>query len=331
MQYRTLGRSGVRVSVIGFGGWGIGGRTASDTSYGPVDEETCAIALKTALDSGVTFFDTAPAYGDGRSERLIGAAVSDCRDNVVLATKIGYQHWQDAPDFSENAAMRSLEGSLARLGTDRIDLLQLHSPPIDVIHSDNELFKRLRRLKEEGTVRAVGVSAKSPQDAMIAIENVRPDAIQVNFNMLDMRADHCGLFDAASRAGVGVIVRTPLCFGFLSGRLTEQTDYPEGDHRNSWSVAQRKRWLDGAARMRAAVSREIEAAETPVQTALRFCLTPDAVSAVIPGILTPDEASENAAAGDMVSLSPNGYSRVRELNVETDFFLPPNQARAAVS
>src|SRR5215831_10165864 len=133
MNYRPLGRTGLIVSEIGFGAWGIGGRTVEQTSYGDTDDGVSLAALAQALDRGVTFFDTSAAYGDGHSEELIGRAVKRRRDKVVIATKAGYESWDRPPDFSPATVTASAERSLRRLGTDYLDLLQLHNPPAELL------------------------------------------------------------------------------------------------------------------------------------------------------------------------------------------------------
>ena len=134
MRYRPLGKTGLQVSEIGFGAWGIGGRTVEQTSYGDTDDRTSLAALDRALERGITFFDTSAAYGNGHSEELIGRAVRGKRSRAVITTKAGYEAWDQPPDFSPSAIVASTERSLARLGTDYLDLLQLHNPPLGRRH-----------------------------------------------------------------------------------------------------------------------------------------------------------------------------------------------------
>lgn len=318
MRNRALGRSGQTVSEIGFGAWGIGGRSAGETSYGDTDDECSRAAIKRALDCGITFFDTSPAYGDGHSEMLLGEVLASQRDQVVIATKAGLQHFTDSPDFSPAALRRSLEGSLRRLGTDRIDLLQLHNPPPDLFRRAPESYAALEDLRREGKMRAFGVSVKSPADARAFLATQEVATVQVNLNMLDTRAVESGLLDRAALAGVGIIARTPLCFGFLSGAVAAATVFPPGDHRRGWPRAQIARWVKGAAAMRAAA--EAPVGQTPSQVALRFCLSFAAVATVIPGILSPEEAEQNAAASGFGALSDAARERILALNREIELF-----------
>ena len=159
MQYRKLGRTDITVSEIGFGAWGIGGRTAGHTSYGATDDAMSRNALARALDLGITFYDTAPPYGDGHSEELIGAAFRNCRSRVVLATKVGVERFGEAADLSPQALRQSLEGSLRRLGCDYVDLLQIHSLEIAALApqpGDSRNAQRPGRRRQDTRARHVG-------------------------------------------------------------------------------------------------------------------------------------------------------------------------------
>jgi aryl-alcohol dehydrogenase-like predicted oxidoreductase len=318
VRYRALGKTGLSVSEIGFGAWGIGGRTSGTTSYGDTDDRTSLAALGRALDCGITFFDTSAAYGDGHSEALIGEAFAGRRDRVVIATKAGYDSWDRAPDFSADAVVASAERSLARLRSDYIDLLQLHNPPASALR-DEALRGALARLQADGKVRAWGVSAKSPIEAIEALAAFGAPVVQANFNMMDVRAIDSGLFAETARRGAGFIARTPLCFGFLSGTIRRDTAFPPGDHRLGWPRAQLDNWIEGAADLLAAV--KAQPGGEGAQAALRFCLAFDAISAVIPGILTALEAAANAAASDRGPLPEAAVAAVLEINHERQFFV----------
>jgi aryl-alcohol dehydrogenase-like predicted oxidoreductase len=318
MKYRALGRTGLVVSEIGFGAWGIGGRTVSQTSYGDTDDRTSLAALAQARDCGITFFDTSAAYGDGHSEELIGAALHGARHEVILATKAGYESWDRPPDFSAAAIKTSIERSLCRLRTDYLDLLMLHNPPLEVLRAP-DIQGLLLGLVAGGKVRAWGASTKGPGDALEALQACEVPVIQANFNMMDIRAVTSGLLTQLSLRRVGFIARTPLCFGFLSGTLTRNTRFPPGDHRLGWSEAQLANWIDGAEDLIGAVS--ASPGRTAVQAALRFCLAFQEVSSTIPGILTAAEASQNAAASDLGPLPPQAVATVLEINRNRQFFV----------
>ncbi|HZB55474.1 MAG TPA: aldo/keto reductase [Reyranella sp.] len=318
MRYRPLGKTGLQVSEIGFGAWGIGGRTVEQTSYGDTDDRTSLAALDRALERGITFFDTSAAYGNGHSEELIGRAVRGKRSRAVITTKAGYEAWDQAPDFSPSAIVASTERSLARLGTDYLDLLQLHNPPLDVAAAP-AVRETLARLVESGKIRAWGVSAKGPDEAMQALRACEIAVIQANFNMMDVRVVSSGLLAEVERLGVGFIARTPLCFGFLSGTIGHDSVFPAGDHRARWPRAQLANWVDGAADLMASIS--TAPGEAAAQAALRFCLSFPAVSTTIPGIMKPLEADQNAAASLLGPLPPQTVEAILEINRNRRFFV----------
>jgi aryl-alcohol dehydrogenase-like predicted oxidoreductase len=323
MNYRRLGGTGLVVSEIGFGGWGIGGRTAAETSYGNTDDAVSLAALLRAIERGITFFDTSAAYGDGHSEELIGQAVKGRRGDVVIATKAGHESWERPPDFSPAAIVASAERSLRRLGTDYLDLLQLHNPPSEVLRA-GDVRDAIDRLMESGKIRSWGVSGKGPREALEAIHLVGAPVVQANFNMMDLRAAECGLLDEVVRSDIGFVARTPLCFGFLSGTITKDVRFPEGDHRSRWPRAQIANWIEGASELLTALS---AAPGAPgVQAALRFCLAFPSVSSTIPGILAPQEADQDAAASALGPLPREAVQAVLEINRSRRFFVSPAPA-----
>ena len=320
MNYRALGRTGLVVSEIGFGAWGIGGRTVGETSYGDTDDRTSLAALAAALECGITFFDTSAAYGNGHSEMLIGRAFGQVRQRVVLATKAGYESWDRPPDFSADSIVASVERSLARFRTDYVDLLQLHNAPTEALRAD-ELQQAISQLIADGKIRAWGVSAKTPAEAIEALSLCKTPVVQANFNMMDVRALTSGLFDEVARHDAGFIARTPLCFGFLSGTIGRDTVYPPGDHRLGWSSAQLDNWIDGAQELLTAVS--ALPGKSAVESALRFCLSFPTVSSVIPGILTASEARENARASSLARLPAEAIEAILAINRSREFFVRP--------
>jgi aryl-alcohol dehydrogenase-like predicted oxidoreductase len=318
MRYRPLGKTGLQVSEIGFGAWGIGGRTVEQTSYGDTDDRTSLAALDRALERGITFFDTSAAYGNGHSEALIGQAVRGRRSRAVITTKAGYEAWDQAPDFSPSAIVASTERSLARLGTDYLDLLQIHNPPLDVVTAP-AVREALAGLVKSGKIRAWGVSAKGPDEALQVLRACEIAVVQANFNMMDVRVLSSGLLAEVERLGVGFIARTPLCFGFLSGTIGHDSVFPAGDHRARWPRAQLANWVDGAADLMAAIS--TSPGEAAAQAALRFCLSFPAVSTAIPGIMKPLEADQNAAASLLGPLTPQAVDAILQINRNRRFFV----------
>lgn len=305
MKYRSLGNTGLHVSEIGFGTWGLGG-----TSYGPVDDEESKRALELAFERGITFYDTSDLYGDGHSEKVLGEVFAGRRQQVVIATKGGmlpHSGFEMPQDFSVAHIERALVASLRRLNTDYVDLYLLHSPPPD-LPNWAEVVAALQRFQAGGMIRAFGLSARSPADARWGVEQLGFAAIQVNFNLIDQRAIDSGLLAMCGARNVGVIVRTPLCFGFLSGNMTGDEQFAQGDHRANWPREQLRRWASAPAVFRPLL-RGPE--HSLLQLALQWCLSDPAVSTVIPGMLTRSEVDEDAAVIDLAPLTVEERDAIR--------------------
>jgi aryl-alcohol dehydrogenase-like predicted oxidoreductase len=289
MKYRKLGKTGILVSEIGFGAWGIGGSHGGAVAYGKTDDAESLLALKTAFGLGVNFYDTADIYGFGHSEELIGKAFAGCRADVIIASKVGFLGFDGKQDFSPQYINGSIENSLKSLHTDYIDLYQLHSPDVGLIE-DNTLGA-LYSLKKQGKIREIGISVRSPDDGIIAINHFEFKVIQVNFNILDQRILDNGLLELCGKKNIGVIIRTPLCFGFLTGKYAAADIFREGDHRSRWSKEQIGKWVDeGKSIMGNVIAKGMF---TDAQVALRFCLSYRDVSTVIPGMLGKEQVEEN--------------------------------------
>ena len=292
MKRRALCKGGPRISEVGFGAGPFRG-----LDWGPVDDETSVRAVHRALDVGVTHFDTADAYGNGRSERVLGRALEGRRERVVLATKGGWWYVDGAPhcDFSTVYLIRALEASLRRLRTDCIDLYYIHDPDTGTIQRGG-VFEFLTRMKEAGAIRWAGASIDTVEQGRLCIASGCLDVIQIYYSILDQRADP-ELFEAARNAGVGTVIKAPLARGLLSGKYRGDARFPEGDFREDWR-------MDGRLRRALAQVAGVEAlvggrSPSLAQTALRFVLSHQAVSCVIPGAKTPEQAEANAAASGM--------------------------------
>lgn len=316
MKYRKLGATSIEVSEIGFGTWGLGG-----TSYGPVDDNESVRALQRAFDLGITFYDTADLYGNGHSETILGKALGAKRKQIIIGTKGGtlpHSGFHMPQDFSPQYIRGALEASLKRLGTDYIDLYQLHSPKLEEIQGQ-ELRATLEELKAAGKILEYGISVRAPKDGVAAIQAMNFRTVQANFNLIDQRAIECGLLSLAQEKGIGVIARTPLCFGFLTGNLKETTSFAEGDHRKLWPKAQLKRWADAVALFEKLYQSK---GNTPAQLALRFCLSAPGISTVIPGMMNVKEVEENASASDLPSLDAEELAAVKEIYAAHEFYDP---------
>jgi aryl-alcohol dehydrogenase-like predicted oxidoreductase len=317
MKYRRLGGNQSAVSEIGFGAWGLGG-----DAYGPIDRQAAEATVQYAYERGINFFDTSDFYGDGASEEILGRALKRIRPKVIICSKVGmlkHRGFQMTQDFSSDHIRAGLVASLRRLQTDYVDLYLLHSPPLDVLE-DGGSMATLEALKEEGKILEFGVSARSPQDARRAIERYGIRTVQANFNLIDHRALDDGLFNLARRENVGVIVRTPLGFGYLTGRMSGDETLTVMDHRAKWPREQLRRWAD-ASKLFSPLATAARS-RTLAQFALQFCLAYDAVSTVIPGMLDRGQVAENVAASRLAPLGAAEIEKVREIYLARQFFDP---------
>ncbi len=312
MRYRQLGQTGLKVSEVGFGCWGIAG-----DSYGTTDDVISIDALHYSIEKGVTLFDTSDLYGHGKSESILGQAVNTkLRSEVFLASKVGAGISMEQQNFDPAYIHSCLIKSLERLQSTYLDLYQLHNPPVQDLPTCKAAFEKLRELKMLGLIRAIGLSVKSPEEAVLALDHFEVDSIQVNFNLLDQRAFSLGVFEKAGALGTGVIVRTPLCFGFLSGEYSNVA-FEKNDHRSLWSLAQRKTWAEGIEKF---ISFK-DSKESNAQFAIRFCLSFPEVSATIPGMLNRAHVDDNASASGLPLFNSNDLSAMHEHYKRFSFFL----------
>ncbi len=311
MNYRVLGKTGLRVSEVGFGAWAIGGN-AHGNSYGPTNDEVSLAAINRAIDLGCNFYDTADVYGHGHSEELLGQAFKARREKVIIATKVGGDFYHGLPRMNFNADYieSALKKSCERLNTNYIDLYQLHNPPIRLLRKP-ELYKILEKLQETGRIRHYGVSIHDPEEGIIAMKTGNPETIQVVFNILRQEAKN-ELFKTARDNGVGIIVREPLANGFLSGKHMADETFAPGDIRHHFT---REYILNLVLAVEQLKFLETKNRSLP-QAALRFVLDHREVSTVIPGAKTPEQAEENLRAFDLPPLTGEEILRVRILREE---------------
>ncbi|MGE0821832.1 MAG: aldo/keto reductase [Candidatus Binatia bacterium] len=288
MHYRTLGRTGLRVSDVGFGAMTIGGEI-----FGATDDQESLRALHRALDLGMNFIDTADAYGRGHSETLLAQVLKTRRNEVVLATKGGNQFTirQGLRNFDPDYITSALDNSLKRLQIDTIDLYQLHNPSPEVMRR-GEIFERLDQCKRQGKIRFYGVSLEKTEDGVVAIATGKPDTLQVVYNILHQDPeDH--LFPLAQQHNIGILARVPLERGVLAGRFKTPDEFYQKDWRTGVFAESE------LAQVQAAVSKLAFLVKGDVanlaQAALRFVLSHPAVSTVIPGIRTVRQVEDNLA------------------------------------
>lgn len=306
MEYASLGSTGFETSRVGFGAWAIG------ADWGNVTEDDAMAALNTALDEGVTFFDTADVYGDGRSERLI-ARLRAARPTTpfTVATKAGRRlNPHVASGYTPANIEAFIDRSLTNLNVDSLELVQLHCPPTDVYY-DPDLFAGLDDMVRRGKVRHYGVSVERVEEALKAIEYPGVETVQIIFNVLRQRPAEL-FFARARQRDIGVIVRVPLASGLLTGKMRRDTTFADDDHRKynrhgeafdvgeTFAGIDYETGLDAVEELRALVPD----GATMAQLALRWILMFDAVSTVIPGGKNPAQVTANARAAALPALAP---------------------------
>lgn len=321
MNYRALGNTGIKVSEIGFGAWGIGGASKDTLSYGPTNDAQSKKALRHAFDQGINFFDTADLYGKGHSEELIGSVFGKIRKHIVIASKVGYITGDGKQDFSRKHIEKAIHNSLRRLRTDYLDLYQLHDPGLDRLRKNPDLLSLFKKFLKRGLIRAFGVSLRSPDEGLDIIKRWDFPVLQVNFNMIDQRAKENGLLAICEKKNIGVICRTPLCFGFLTGKYPTRRNLHPRDHRRRWNETQIALWTNAQELFRKALLKKPR--QTGAQLSLRFCLSYPAISTAIPGMLTSAHVAENVRASRLGPLSHRERSNCEKIYTQHTFFLSP--------
>jgi aryl-alcohol dehydrogenase-like predicted oxidoreductase len=310
--YRTLGRTGLEVSELGFGAWGIGG-----TGWIGADDDESLGALRLAIEDGVNFLDTAYGYGDGHSEELVGAAVRESSETVYVASKIPPKNkqWPAPPGvpaeeaFPADWIVTCTERSLKNLGLETIDIQQFH------VWSDEWVGKGdwldgVERLKRDGKIRFFGVSINDhqPDNAIRLVDSGVVDTVQVIYNVFDQSPEDA-LFPAVEAARVGVIVRVPFDEGALTGSIRPETTFPEGDFRNRYFAGERKREVWDRVQ---AIARDLDVEiDQLAEFALRFCLTHPAASVVIPGMRSTRNVERNVRAASAGPLDESQLTALR--------------------
>ena len=314
MKYRSLGRTGWKVSEISFGAWAIGG------AWGDVSDAESLAALHAALDGGVNFFDTADVYGDGRSERLLAKLKQERKDKFYIATKAGRRlPAQTVEGYTRKNLTAWVERSLKNLNTGTIDLLQLHCPPTAVYYRP-EVFGILDDLVRAGKLRHYGVSVEKVEEALKAIEFPNVQTVQIIFNIFRQRPTEL-FFAEAQRRKVGILARVPLASGMLSGKITRQSKFAKDDHRafnrhgEAFDQGETFSGVDFETGLRAVEELKtlVPKGATPAQLALRWILEFPAVTCAIPGAKRPAQVIENLAASDMKPLSAATLKKIRGL------------------
>ena len=313
MHSIPFGRTGRQTTRIGFGAWAIGG------TWGEVSLDDAKATLHAALDEGMTFIDTADVYGDGRSERIIRDVLAERGgERPFVATKAGRRL---SPHVAEGYTGAALEGfidrSLANLGVDRLDLLQLHCPPTPV-YADGAVFAALEAIRQKGKIADYGVSVETVEEARAAIRQPGVVSVQIIYNLFRMKPAEV-VFPEARAANVAIIARVPLASGLLTGKMTRDSVFAADDHRSfnrngeafdkgeTFSGVPFDVALEAVEELRALVP----AGATMAAFALRWILMEDAVTVVIPGAKSPAQAQANAVAAKLAPLSADVMEAAR--------------------
>ena len=328
MRYRALGKTGLKISEIGFGVW-----TVSTTWWGIKEESVGISMLQKALDLGINFFDTADTYGDGLGETILAKALGSKREQMVIGTKVGYDFYHHAgrrgqeelpQDFSPAHLEFALGESLKRLETDRIDLYQLHNPRIDVIQR-SEVFEMLDRFKQEGKIRAYGVAlgpainSRQIDEGKAAIQERRVDSVQIIYNLLEQMLGEA-LFPVARDSSSTFLVRVPHASGLLDGTVTAESVFGPSDHRyHRVSTDDRKRqWQEeGLKKVERLDFLTKGTGRTLGQAALKFILSEPSVASVLPNLYNERLLVEFSGESEVPDLTSEELSRISNLAVKT--------------
>lgn len=311
MNYRDLGKSGMKISEVSFGTWAIGG------SWGKVSDVKSLKALHRAMDAGVNFFDTADVYGGGHSEELLAQATAGREESIHIATKFcrsGDIH--DPGNYSEQTVRAYCEASLKRLKRERIDLYQIHCPPFEIL-KNGQVFEVLDKLQAEGKIRHYGVSVETVEEGLFCLTNPHIAALQVIFNIFRQKPLE-KLFPAALDKGVGILVRLPLASGLLTGKMTKETTFAGDDHRNfnrngeKFNVGETFAGLvyEKGVELSEELSWIAEGRGNMTRAALRWILEHEAVSCVIPGFKNVQQVEDNLKAMEVQRFSEAELSRL---------------------
>jgi aryl-alcohol dehydrogenase-like predicted oxidoreductase len=311
MKYRTLGKTGYKISEIGYGSWSLG------ADWGDVSEEQAFDTLKAVLDSHINFIDTADVYGDGRSEKLIAAFKKKTKKDFYIVTKLGRRLKPfTAEGFTKKNIFSFVERSLKNLNTHCLDLIQLHCPPTQVYYMP-EVFKILDELVQQKMIRHYGVSVEKVEEALKAIEYSDVATVQIIFNMFRQRPMEL-FFKEATKKNIGIIVRVPLASGLLTGKMDAKTEFAKNDHRQfnrhgeAFDVGETFAGVDFEKGLSAVEKlKAIKPSQYAMsQFAIKWILMQKAVSTVIAGGKSSLQVQENVKATALPSLSPKIMKKI---------------------
>ncbi len=315
MNYRTLGKTGLKVSELSLGTWQVGGKWGSG-----FDEKNAETIINAAIDKGINFIDTADVYENRESERVVGKIIRSRKEQVYMATKCGRFIDPHTNEGYQPAVLREyVEQSLKNSGLDRIDLIQLHCPPTEVYYRQ-EIFEEFEKLKNEGKIGYLGVSVEKVEEALKAIEYPNVCTVQIIFNMFRQRPSEL-FFKEAKKRNIGIIARVPLASGLLSGKFNSNTTFGSEDHRHfnrkgeafdqgeTFSGVDYNLGLEAVERLRSIFPQEMDL----VNIALKWILMFEEVSCIIPGISKPDQLYSNLITLNIRELSDQEMISVEKI------------------
>ena len=325
MKYRRLGKSGLKVSEIGFGAWTLGldwwGKT--------IDDSEAIRMLKRAYDLGINFYETADMYGKGKSERLLGQAFKDMRNQVIYSTKWGYDMYnavqvghQELPQKHDPEFLQfALKQSVERLQTDYIDVYSLHNPKMDTIQND-ELFSSLDGLVKKGTIKGHGIALGPAigwrDEGLFSITNRNITCLQTVYNLLEQDPGR-DLMSAAAKSDVGIMVRVPDASGLLTGKVTAETKFDKNDHRSFRKQEFIKEAMQKIENMKPLANSK---GWNVTELAIKFILSQPQISVVLPTMVSVEEIEMFAAISDGSYLSASEAAQLEEM-YEKNFYVKP--------
>ena len=316
MKYKTLGKSGIKVSEIGFGAWTIG----LDWWGKKIEDDEAKRMLKKAYDVGINFFETADMYGKGKSERLIGEVFKGMRDEIVISSKYGYDfsnvqqigHTELPQHFDQKFTEKALNASLERLQTDHIDSFGMHNPKIDQIRN-NEPFETFDRLIQEGKMKtaqiALGPAIGWTQEGLAAMDRDNVSSVQTVYNILEQTPGN-DLIKKASQQNVGILVRVPDASGILTGKVKAETVIPSNDHRKDRKMEWRQEALKKVEQFRPIAERN---GLTIIEFAIKFILSKNPIASVLPTVVSEEEVESFAVISDGNYINPSDMKEIEEL------------------
>lgn len=315
MKTRSLHHPEIPVSEIGLGCWQLGG-----ADWGFVDDERAFSILRQAIDSGITFFDTADVYGSGRSEELIGRFLreNDLLNKVFVATKLGRMGDLYPDKYTEEGVRLATENSLRRLGVETLDLTQLHCVPTEILRQ-GEIFEWLRKLRSDGKIRRFGASVESDEEGLLCLRQKGLASLQVIFNIFRQKPA-LELFKEALEKRVGIIARLPLASGVLSGKFTQDTHFEEKDHRNynrdgaAFNVGETFAGIPyaKAVSLADALKPLVPEGFSMAAMAQRWILDHEAVTTVIPGASSVAQVTQNALVSELSPFAPELHAKIHK-------------------